>query len=114
MIDFTHLRKRKRLSSVLGLTLDGGRLEGLVLQRAMGALVVRHPFSVSLSLDPQTNAPELVGREIRNHLDAAGVRERHCIVGVPLKWVLATHVELPDLPEADVDSFLQIEAERGF
>jgi len=114
MIDFTHLRKRKRLSSVLGLTLDGGRIEGLVLQRAMGALVVRHPFSVSLSLDPLTNAPELVGREIRNHLDAAGVRERNCIVGVPLKWVLASHVELPDLPEADVASFLQIEAERGF
>jgi hypothetical protein len=109
-----HLRKRRRLSSVLGLTLDGSRLEGLVLQRAMGAVNVRHPFSVSLSLDPLTNAPELVGREIRNHLDTAGVRERNCIVGLPLKWVLATHVELPDLPEADIASFLQIEAERGF
>ncbi len=109
-----NLRKRKRLSSVLGLTLDGSRLEGLVLQRAMGAFHVRHPFSVSLSLDPLTNAPELVGREIRNHLDAAGVRERNCVVGLPLKWVLATHVEVPDLPEADIASFLQIEAERGF
>ncbi|MGA2658489.1 MAG: hypothetical protein ABSH34_13370 [Verrucomicrobiota bacterium] len=116
MIDLSlmHLRKRKRLSSVLGLTLDGSRLEGLVLQRAMGTLSVRHPFSVSLSLDPLTNAPELVGREIRNHLDTAGVRERNCIVGLPLKWVLATHVEVPDLPEADIASFLQIEAERGF
>ena len=45
-------------------------------------------FSVSLSLDPLTADPELVGREIRNHLDAAGVRERHCIVAVPLKWAL--------------------------
>lgn len=110
----TQPRKRKRLASVLGLTLDGSRLEGLVLQRSGGGFQSRHPFSVSLSLDPLTNAPELVGREIRNHLDAAGVRERHCIAGLPLKWVLATHVELPDLPEADVDSFLQIEAERGF
>ncbi|MGO9203907.1 MAG: hypothetical protein ACLQM8_25585 [Limisphaerales bacterium] len=116
MIDLSHLhlRKRKRLSSVLGLTLDGSRLDGLVLQRAMGAFHVRQAFSVSLSLDPLTNAPELVGREIRNHLDAAGVRERRCVLGVPLKWVLATHVELPDLPEADIASFLQIEAERGF
>jgi hypothetical protein len=116
MIDLPliHFRKRKRLSSVLGLTLDGSRLEGLVLQRAMGAFHVRNAFSVSLSLDPLTNAPELVGREIRNHLETAGVRERNCIVGLPLKWVLATHVELPDLPEADIASFLQIEAERGF
>jgi hypothetical protein len=116
MIDLPliHLRKRKRLSSVLGLTLDGSRLEGLVLQRTMGSFHVRHTFSVSLSLDPLTNAPELVGREIRNHLQAAGVHERNCIVGLPLKWVLATHVELPDLPEADIASFLQIEAERGF
>jgi hypothetical protein len=35
-------------------------------------------------------------------------------VGLPLKWVLATHAEVPQLPEADVASFLQIEAERGF
>ena len=71
-------------------------------------------FSETLSLDPLTADPELVGREIRNHLDAAGVRERHCVVCVPLKWALVVHVELPELPEADVASFLQIEAERGF
>ena len=50
----------------------------------------------------------------RNHLDAAGVRERHCVVCVPLKWALIVQVELPNIPEADVASFLQIEAERGF
>ncbi len=111
---FPLTKKRKRLSSVLGLTLDGSRLEGLVVQRGLGGLQVRQTFSVSLSLDPLTNAPELVGREIRNHLEAAGVREHQCVVGLPLKWALATHVEVPDLPEGDVASFLNIEAERGF
>jgi hypothetical protein len=116
MIDLAKLdfRKRSRLGSVLGLALEGGRLEGVVLRRANGALQALQPFAVSLSLDPLTNAPELVGREIRNHLDAAGIRERNCVVGLPLKWALTTHVELPDLPEADVASFLQLEAERGF
>jgi hypothetical protein len=42
------------------------------------------------------------------------VRERHCIVGLPLKWALATHSVIPKLPDADVSGFLQIEAERGF
>jgi hypothetical protein len=109
-----NFRKRKKLTSVLGLALDGSRLDGVVLRRANGSLQLQQSFSAALTLDPLTAAPELVGREIRNHLDAAGVRERHCILGVPLKWVLTAHTELPPLPEADTASLLQMEAERGF
>ena len=76
----------------------------------MAPCTVQQSFSVSLSLDPLTNDPELVGREIRNHLDAAGVRERHCVVGLPLKWALTTHIEVPELPEADV---AELPANRG-
>jgi hypothetical protein len=108
------LLKRPRLSSLLGLALDGSRLDGIVLRRTNGALHIQQSFSVSLSLDPLTNDSALVGREIRNHLDAVGVRERQCIVGLPLKWALTTHIEVPELPEADIAGFLQIEAERNF
>src|SRR5580698_8542118 len=106
--------KRKRLTSLLGLSLDGSKLDGVVLRRTNGSLHVHESFSVALSLDPLTAAPELVGREIRNHLEAAGVRERHCTVCLPLKWVLTATTELPPLPEADAASLLQIEAEKGF
>ena len=106
--------KRQGHSSLLGLTLDGSRLEGVALRRTNGSLQVLQSFAVTLSLDPTTAAPELVSREIRNHLDAAGVRERHCVVCLPLKWALTVQTQLPELPEADVASFLQIEAERGF
>jgi len=109
-----NFRKGKRLTSLLGLALDGSRLDGVVLRRVNGALQLQQQFSVTLALDPLTAAPELAGREIRNQLDAAGVRERHCVLGVPLKWVLTAHTELPPLPEADAASLLQIEAERGF
>jgi hypothetical protein len=107
-------RKRKKLTSVLGLVLDGGKLEGVVLRRTNGAVQKLQSFSAPLTLDPLTAAPELVGREIRNQLDAAGVRERDCVVGVPLKWVLTAQTELPPLPEADAASLLQLEAEKGF
>lgn len=110
-IDFM---KRKRLSALLGLSLDGSRLEGVVLRRTNGSVQLQQSFSVTLSLDPLTADPELVGREIRNHLDAAGVRERDCAVCLPLKWALMVQTQLPDLPEADVTGFLQLEAERGF
>ena len=39
--------KRKRLTSLLGLTLDGSRLEGVVLRRTNGSLQLHQTFSVS-------------------------------------------------------------------
>ncbi len=106
--------KRRNPSTLLGLALDGSRLEGVVLRRSNGSLQVNQKFTATLSLDPLTNDAELVGREILNQLQAAGVRERHCVVALPLKWALAAHTKIPELPEADVAGFLQIEAERGF
>ncbi len=114
MIPSMKTGRRKKLTGLLGLVLDGTRLSGVALRRSNGSLQQQQSFAVTLSLDPLTAAPELVGREIRNHLDAAGVRERHCVVGVPLKWVLTAQTELPPLPEADAASLLQMETERGF
>ncbi len=107
-------RKRQRLTTVLGLALDGSRLEGVLLRRTNGSAQPQQTFSAALSLDPLTAAPELVGREIRNHLLKAGVRERNCVVALPLKWVLTAQTELPQIPEADVPGFLELEAERVF
>ena len=108
------IRKHKRLTSLMGLTLDGSRLDGVVLRRVNGSLHLQQSFSFALTLDPLTAAPELVGREIRNQLDTAGVRERHCVVAIPLKWVLTASTEMPQLSEADAAGLLQLEAERSF
>jgi hypothetical protein len=108
------LFKRQPGSSLLGLSFDGGQLEVVSLKRSNGFAKVKQSFTVSLSLDPLTDEPELVGREIRKHLDAAEVRERWCVVCVPLSWALTHTTTLPDLSGPDMDSFLQIEAERGF
>jgi hypothetical protein len=116
MIDLRTLPgfKRQRASTVLALVLDGSHLDGVVLRRNNGSVQLLQSFSATLSLDPLTADAELVGHEIRNHLDVAGIRERDCLVCVPLKWVMTTHTEVPELPEADVPGFLLLEAERGF
>ena len=101
-------------SSILGIALDGNRLEAVVLRRASDTLQVKEFVTASLALSPLGGDTALVGREIRNHLDQAGVRERRCAVCIPANWVLSIQTKLPDLPEADLESFLQIEAERGF
>lgn len=105
---------RKTPSTLLGLSLDGSRLEGVVLRRQNGSLHVLQRFTTALALDPLTAEVELAGREILNHLQAAGVRERDCVVALPLRWALVAHTEIPKLPEADIPAFLDIEAERGF
>lgn len=104
----------KNPSQVLGLTLDKGRVEGVVLRRSDGAVQIQKSFQATLSLDPLTNDPELVGREIRNHLNGAGIRVKACAVAVPLNWALTLQTKVPEIPEADVASFLTIEAEKGF
>jgi hypothetical protein len=106
--------RQQRLTTLLGLNLDGSRLDAALLRRTNGSVLIQQSLSIALSLDPLTADPALVGQEIRNHLDGAGIRERNCVLGLPLKWALTTHVDVPSMAPEDVSSFLQLEAERGF
>jgi hypothetical protein len=106
---------RRSLTSLVGIALDGHRLEAVLLRRSGDALRVQESFGASLELNLLTNDPVLVGREIRNHLDRAGIDERQCAVCLPLDWALTLHIAVPpSLPAEDVDAFLTTEAERGF
>jgi hypothetical protein len=109
-----NLLSKQLPSSILGISLDGNRLEAVVLRRSQESLQVKEFVNTPLALSPLGGDPALVGREIRNHLELAGIRERRCAVCIPVNWVLSLQTKLPDLPEADLESFLQIEAERGF
>jgi hypothetical protein len=108
------LFKPKRASSIVGIALDGNRLEVVSLRRSNGTLHLRQGFAASLALNPLNDDPELVGQEIRNHLDRAGVREKRCAVCLPLGWILSMQTNVPEMSEEDRVSFLQLEAERGF
>lgn len=108
------LTKKRAPATLLALAFDTGRLEGALVRRSNGSLQAVKTFSVPLALNPLTGDPELVGREIRNHLEQQGVRERRCVVGLPLNWALTVQTSVPELPDADLPGFLEIEAERGF
>ena len=106
--------QKKPPSTVLGLSLEGGRLEAVLLNRTNGSASVLKTVSSPLTLDLLHNETDLVGREIRNLLAAAGIKERRCVVAVPQAWALIVHSLVPEMEAADVPEFLQIEAERGF
>lgn len=108
------LSAKKRLHSILGLTLADGQLRACHAIRGKGGAEPVKTASAALSLDILHQERDLVGREIKNHLDAAGLRERHCVVAVPARWVMSQHTKVPELSAEDLTSFLQLEAEKGF
>jgi hypothetical protein len=106
--------KKRTPTSALALALDGNRLTGAVVKRSNGSLRVQKTLSATLTLNPLNSDPALVGRELHNHLEQAGIKERNCVFCVPLGWALALQTKIPNIPDGDVPSFLDIEAERGF
>lgn len=102
---------RSRSQSIVGLHFEGAHVHAVQLSRGVdeGPLV-----SAPLALGLAQAVPADLGRELRVILDGAGIRERRCIVSVPPAWMMAIHLPLPALSPADVESFLQLEAERGF
>src|SRR5688572_8692890 len=107
-------KPKKRAQSVLGLILIDGQLRACHVTRTKGRTEVVKTANAALTLDLLHPEPELIGREIKNHLDEAGIKERHCVVGVPPRWVMSQHTKVPALDADDAASFLQIEAEKGF
>ncbi len=107
-------KTKKRAQSVLGLTLTDGQLRAFHVTRTKDGLEVVKVASAPLSLDLLHPEAELIGGEIKNHLDAAGIRERRCVVGIPARWVMSQHTQVPEMSPEDTTSFLQIEAEKGF
>ena len=105
---------KKRLQSVLGLSVVDGQLRVAHVARAKSAIAVVRSASAKLSLDLLHPEAELVGREIKNHLEAAGIRERNCVIALPPSWIMTQHAKLPELSAEDQASLLQIEAEKGF
>lgn len=108
------LLAQRRPQSVLGLSIIDGQLRAAQVARAKNAVAVLRSTTAPLALDLLHPEPELVGREIKNHLEAAHLRERHCIVALPPSWVMSQHTAVPELSPADTASLLQIEAEKGF
>src|SRR5436190_12735332 len=105
---------RKRLQSVVGLSVSDGQLRLAHAARAKNAVAVLRTGSATLALDLLHPEAELVGHEIKNHLEAAGIRERNCVVALPPGWFMSQHAKVPELSAEDVASLLQIEAEKGF
>jgi len=102
------------VKTILGITFDERWLSAVVLQRNGNGPKIKKIVRSQLSLDPLTNDPELVGQEIRNVLNEAGIRENQCLLCIPFKWMLTHSLEYPAMSAADEKDFLMLHAEREF
>jgi len=105
--------KSQRNSSILALTFEGSMMTAVELKRRDEHCEVAGRLREPLSQDILSGNPDLVGAEIRKLLDDAGIREKRCLLSLPLSWVYIIHQEIPDgLPETDVDNYIQLQVEK--
>lgn len=106
--------KKRPGSTVLGIAIERDHVDVVELRRTNGSSEIRRSLTLPLEADPLASDPEALGRALRAQLDQAGIREHRCAVALPADAALSLTIPLPDLPDADRQSFLEIEAERGF
>lgn len=105
---------KKKSASVLGIAFEGRRLHAAVLRQDGGGLRIVGQTDQALTLDPLTDDPAKVGVELKSALDQAELREKHCVVGVPIQWTLTNLIKLPEVDEADVRDYLDLQIEKSF
>jgi len=105
----------QKYKSLLGISFDDKRMTASVLRLTGERLTLDKTLNTALTLDLLNSDPELMGRELRRHLEEAGIRENRCVVSIPARWMMTFQTELPaGLSEEDRDSFIRIQSEREF
>ncbi len=61
-----------------------------------------------------TTDPDALGEALRMRMTETGMYDAHCMVSVPLQWVLKHRIEVPELSPDDVESYIRLQAERAF
>jgi hypothetical protein len=108
------IKKRLKPRSVLALTLESGRLVvNHVLAGGEGG-GVSQTLSIPAGAEEVFKDPEKAGAQLASALEAAGIRQRRCVVCVPAGWALSASTELPDVSAEDLQGFIELRAEREF
>lgn len=112
--NFAELKKRLQPRSVLALTLTSTGLSGSVVASENGDWKESHAFTITTGAEVVSKDAEKAGKELAAALDSARIRLRRCVVCVPPGWALTAATDLPEVSSADLQSFLELRAEREF
>lgn len=96
----------QRPPAALGLVVDGPSLH--VAELGLSTAETKPSAALTLPLDPEG------GTAWREALASLPGRNRRCVVGLPAEWFMTVASVVPELSEEDRQSFLTLEAEKGF
>ncbi len=105
---------KKKAASVLGIAFDGSLMRAALLRQNGVGLRLLGQTDSDLALDPWKDDPEAVGSALKIALDQAELREKQCVVGIPIEWMLTNMITLPDLDAEDVQDYLDMQIEKSF
>ncbi len=106
--------QRRTADALLVLSFDSGTLHASVARNAGDGEAVGTSLALTFTVSLESGDPQVLARELRQQLEAAEIRERACVVSLPPEWLFTRLTALPDLSEEDRQSFLELDAERGF
>lgn len=108
--DLQQLQKRFQPRSVLAITIESGRIIASLTQKD-GILP---PLFLDISADALIGDPAQAGKAFAEKLQAAGIRERRCVLCIPPSWTLTASADLPEVSPEDLRGYFELRAEREF
>ncbi len=113
-IDRAAIEKRLRARSFLALTLESGRMIAAVARTEGNEARRVAPVTLPIGAEEAFRNPEKTGHALATALEAAGIREKRCVVCLPPSWALSASTELPAVSPEDLRGYLELRAEREF
>src|SRR2546428_14159529 len=93
--DVAEIKKRLQTRAALAVTLESARMVVALVRRENGGSAVVQSLSIPIGAEAVVQDPEKTGTELAAQLDAAGIRERRCVVCIPPGWALSGSTDLP-------------------
>ena len=105
------LKKNWRSQSVLALTVAPSGITATLVRRGRDPLP---PLVLQRGAAELLEDPAQAGAELAAALDRAQIRERRCVVALPLSWALSAAADLPSVGVDDLRGYFELRAEREF
>lgn len=106
--------QKSRPNSLLGLAIRRDELAVVMVRRVGDDCRVERSFTVPVTMVQIEQSPEDAAQQLAAALKEHGLAEKRCVVRLPLAWGLAARIDVPDLAPADLQSYLELRAEKEF
>ena len=113
-LDLAQLIKRFQPQSALALSLEPERLTVSLVRLENKECRTTSVCFLPIGAEAILKNPARAGAELIAALNAAGVRERRCVLNVPQSWALTASADLPEVSSEDLRGYFELRAEREF